>query len=145
MHIGDINDNSIDNLKYGYRSEILHKTYKRGRRKIGKPSKNFMSYNEKQYKKYSDLARDYDLTPRRLFKRLAQGWSLDEAINIPVKRKEHRLYKRMYIYKGKLMSLKQLAEISGISASTITKRLNRGWSIEEAVEIPTKTNIERNI
>lgn len=144
MHIGDINDNSIDNLKYGYRSEILHQTYKRKRR-IGQPSNNFMSYNEKQYKKYSDLARDYDLTPRRLFKRLAQGWSLDEAINIPVKRKEHRLYKKMYIYNDKLMSLKQLAEISGISVQTITKRLNRGWSIEEAVEIPTKNKIERNI
>lgn len=136
MHIGDINDNSVDNLKYGYRSEILHQTYKRGRRKIGKPSKNFISYNSKQYKKYSDLARDYKITPRRLFKRLSKGWSLDEAINIPIDRKEHILHKKLYKYNDKLMSIKQLSDFSGLSSSTISKRLDRGWSLEEAVEIP---------
>lgn len=140
MHISDINDNSVDNLKYGYRSEILHQTYKRGRRKIGKPSKNFMSYNGKQYKKYSDLARDCKITPHRLFKRLAQGWSLDEAINIPIERKEHILHKKLYKYNNKVMSIKQLSDFSGLSESTISKRLDRGWSLEEAIEIPNLRN-----
>ncbi len=140
MHISDINDNSVGNLKYGYRSEILHQTYKRGRRKIGKPSKNFISFNGKQYKKYSDLARDNNITPRRFFKRLEKGWSLDEAISIPVIRKEHRLHKKLYKYNDKLMSVKQLSEFSGLSESTISKRLDRGWSIEESIEIPNLRN-----
>ena len=127
MHIYDINDNSVDNLKYGYR-------------KIGKPSKNFMSYNRKQYKKYSDLAREYNITPQRLIKRLKKGWSLDEAINIPVIRKERRLHKKLYKYNNKIMSVKQLSEFSGLSQSTISKRLDRGWSIEEAIEIPNLRN-----
>lgn len=140
MHISDINDNSVDNLKYGYRSEILHQTYKRGRRKIGKPSKNFMSFNSKQYKKYSDLARDYNITPRRLLKRLSAGWSLDEAINIPFEREKRRLHKKLYKYNNKVMSIKQLSDFSGLSESTISKRLDRGWSLEEAIEIPNLRN-----
>lgn len=140
MHISDINDNSVENLKYGYRSEILHQTYKRNRRKIGKPSKNFMSYNGKQYEKYSDLAREYNITPHRLFKRLDRGWSLEEAINIPIDRKEHILHKKLYKYNNKLMSIKQLSEFSGLNPSTISKRLDRGWSVEEAVEIPNLRN-----
>ena len=139
MHIADINDNSVENLRYGYRSEILHQTYKRKRR-IGNASKNFMSFNGKQYQKYSDLARDYNITPHRIFKRLSKGWSLDEAINIPIERKEHKLHKQLYKYNGKLMSIKQLAEINGLSDSTVRKRLNRGWSVEESVEIPNLRN-----
>ena len=139
MHISDINDNSVDNLKYGYRSEILHQTYKRKRR-IGKPSNNFMSYNGKQYKKYSDLARDCKITPRRLLKRLSAGWSLDEAINIPFEREERRLHKKLYKYNNKVMSIKQLSDFSGLSESTISKRLDRGWSLEEAIEIPNLRN-----
>ena len=140
MHISDINDNSVENLKYGYRSEILHQTYKRGRRKIGKPSKNFISFNGKQYEKYSDLARDNNITPRRFFKRLEKGWSLDETINIPVKRKEYRLHKKLYKYNDKLMSVKQLSKISGINEKAIYKRLARGWSVEESVGIPLGRN-----
>lgn len=140
MHISDINDNSVDNLKYGYRSEILHQTYKRGRRKIGKPSKNFMSFNGKQYEHYIELAKDYNLKPQRLFNRLENGWSLDEAINIPVERKEYILHKKLYKYNDKLMSVKQLSALSGISEQTLYSRLARGWGIEEAVEIPNLRN-----
>ena len=140
MHIADINDNSINNLKYGYRSEILHQTYKRKRR-IGQPSKNFMSYNGKQYQKYSDLAKDYNLTPHRIYRRLSNGWSLDEAVNIPINRRENILHKRLYEYNGKLMSVKQLSNLSGLTTSTIYKRLSRGWSIEETIEIPTKESM----
>ena len=38
------------------------------------------------------------------------------------------------------MSVKQLSEFSGLSESTISKRLDRGWSIEEAIEIPNLRN-----
>lgn len=142
MHIADINDNSINNLKYGYRSEILHQTYKRKRR-IGKPSGNFISYNGKQYRKYSDLARDHNITPHRLFRRLQDGWSLEEAVDIPIKRKEYILHKKLYKYNGKLMSIKQLAQINNLTENIVRKRLDRGWSVEESVEIPNLRNQRR--
>lgn len=136
MHIGDINDNSVNNLKYGYRSEILHQTYKRGRRKIGKPTQNKFSYNGVQYKKLSDLAKRYKINPRLLYKRIEHGWSLDEAVSIPRERKEKILNNQLHKYKDKLMSVKQLSKISGINEKAIYKRLARGWSVEESVEIP---------
>ena len=38
-------------------------------------------------------------------------------------------------YKGKLYSINELSDISGIPAHTIRDRLRRGYSIEEAVKI----------
>ena len=44
MHIGDSQDDSVGNLRYAYRSQILHAMYKRGKRKVGKPSNATISY-----------------------------------------------------------------------------------------------------
>ena len=144
MHIGDINNNSVENLKFAYRSQILHQTYKRGRRKIGKPTQNKFSFNGVQYKKLSDLAKRYKINPKLLYRRIANGWSLDETVSIPYERKERILNKRLYKYKGKLMSVEQLSQISEINRKNIYKRLNRGWSVEEAVEIPLAERRKNN-
>lgn len=140
MHIGDVTKNDINNLKYGYNSEIKYTMYKNGRRKIGKPSNYKFSFNNKQYKKFSDLAKDNNLKPKLLFKRLSNGWTLKEAVEIPKNRKEKILKKALYEYNGKLMSIKQLSEISGHNEKMLYKRLSRGWSLEEAIEIPNLKN-----
>lgn len=136
MHIGDVTKNDIENLKYGYNSEIKYRMYKNGKRKIGKPSKYNFSFDEEQYKIFSELARDNNLKPKLLFKRISRGWTLEEAVKIPKNRKEKILKKALYEYNGKLMSIKQLSEISGHNEKMLYKRLSRGWSVEEAVEIP---------
>lgn len=143
MHIGDVKKNDIKNLKYGYISEIKYTMYKNGKRKIGKPSKYNFSFDEKQYKTFSELARDNNLKPKLLFKRLSNGWTLKEAVEIPKNRKEKILKKALYEYNGKLMSIKQLSEISGHNESMLYKRLSRGWTVEEAVEIPN-LNVKEN-
>lgn len=140
MHIGDVTKNDIENLKYGYNSEIKYRMYKNGKRKIGKPSKYNFSFDEKQYKTFSELARDNNLKPKLLFKRLSNGWTLKEAVEIPKNRKEKILKKALYEYNGKLMSIKQLSEISGHNEKMLYKRLSRGWSLEEAIEIPNLKN-----
>lgn len=136
MHIGDVTKNDIENLKYGYNSEIKYRMYKNGKRKIGKPSKYNFSFDEEQYKTFSELARDNNLKPKLLFKRISRGWTLEEAVKIPKERKEKILKKALYEYNGKLMSIKQLSEISGHNEKMLYKRLSRGWTVEEAVEIP---------
>lgn len=136
MHIGDVTKNDIENLKYGYNSEIKYRMYKNGKRKIGKPSKYNFSFDEEQYKTFSELARDNNLKPKLLFKRISRGWTLEEAVEIPKERKEKILKKALYEYNGKLMSIKQLSEISGHNEKMLYKRLLRGWTVEEAVEIP---------
>ena len=135
MHIGDITDNRIENLKYGYRSELLHLTYKKGRRQ-GKPSRYNISYKGIKAKNLSELARKNGVKPKTLFKRIDRGWTLEEAIEIPQQRQEHMLKKALYEYNGELLSVKQIAEKYNISEKAIYKRLSRGWSIEETIEIP---------
>lgn len=146
IHIGDISDDSVENIEYGYRSEMLHLTYKKGRRKIGKPSGNIVSYKGKAYRKWSELARDYKISPELMFKRLNRGWNLSEALEIPSNLNKH-LKVKLYKYNGKLYTVKQLSEISGISEKNIYERLKRGWDIESAVEIPLgrKVKYETNI
>lgn len=137
IHLGEIDDDSVENIAYGYRSEMLHLMYKKGHRKVGKPTRNIISYKGKQYKTFSQMAKDYGIKPKRLDKRIHRGWTLQEALEIPTERKQQKLNVKLYKYNDKLYSLKELSKISGISQKTIWKRLKRNWSIEESVEIPT--------
>ena len=60
MHISkDGTNNNVTNLKWAYNSEIKFHMYKKGSRKIGKPSIYTISYKGKRYKNYNDLAKDY--------------------------------------------------------------------------------------
>lgn len=142
-HIGETTDDRLENLKYEYRSKILHDMYKKGHRKIGKPSNYNISYNGKQYKNISEMARDNGISPKLLHKRVQNGWTLEESIKIPRDRKSKILNVKLYEYNNKIMSVKQLSDLSGISSKTIYKRLARGWDIESAVEIPLRKKKER--
>jgi hypothetical protein len=136
MHLKEIDDDSVENIAYGYRSEMLHLMYKKGHRKIGKPSKNIISYKGKKYRHFFDMAKEYGISAKQFNKRLNRGWTLEESLEIPINRKKHILKVKLYEYNGKLYSVKQLSEISGIDTKAIYKRLKRGWNIYEAIEIP---------
>lgn len=41
-------------------------------------------------------------------------------------------------YKGECLSLRQWSSRTGISASTLSDRLRRGWSVEKALTTPPK-------
>jgi hypothetical protein len=137
IHLGAIDDDRVENIAYGYRSEMLHLMYKKGHRKVGKPTNNIISYKGIQYCSFSDMARDYNIEPKLLNKRINHGWTLEESLEIPVEREQFRLNKRLYEYNGKLYTVKELAELSGLNEKTIYKRFKRGWNVEETVEIPT--------
>lgn len=115
---------------------MLHLTYKRGRR-IGRPTNNKISYKGVQAVSISDLARKYNISEKILHQRIAKGWTLEEAIEIPKERKERKLSRALYEYNGQLLSVRQIAEKYNISEKNIYRRLGRGWSIDETIEIPT--------
>lgn len=140
IHLKEIDNDNINNIAYGYKSEMLHLMYKKGHRKIGKPTKNIVSYKGKQYKTFSEMARDYGIEPKRLEKRTSEGWTLEEALEIPTKRSIKKLNVKLYMYNNNLYTVKQLSKMSGIPERTIYKRLSRGWSIEETMEIPLAKN-----
>lgn len=50
-----------------------------------------------------------------------------------------------YEYNGKIYCLTSLAEISAVSLDSIRRRIRSGWSVEDAVNTPSKTYKGRNI
>jgi hypothetical protein len=44
---------------------------------------------------------------------------------------------RLYEFRGRRYLLNELAELSGVESSTIRARLGNGWSLEQAVCIPS--------
>jgi hypothetical protein len=138
MHISkDGLDNRADNLKWAYNSEVKFNMYKKGSRKIGVPSGNKISYKGKRYKNYTELGKDYGLSQHQLFHRLSKGWSLEEALEIPMN-KMGGGRPLFYDYYGKAMTLEQISKITGIDKRTIQKRICNGWDIYSAAEIPKR-------
>lgn len=135
MHVGDIKDNSVENLKYGYRSELLHKMYKRGSRK-GKATRYTISYKNKQYTKLAQIAKANNVSPILMYKRLEAGWTLEESIEIPNLGNKIKTNVALYKYNNELISVKEIAKRLNTNAGAIYKRFSRGWSVEEVMEIP---------
>lgn len=124
-----------DNLKWVLPTEQRHIMYNRGNRKIGKPSGKRISYHKEGYNNYSELAEAYRIDKRIFHLRLNRGWSLDEIIKIPIKKENKGKKPFLYRYYDKLMTVNDIAEITGINPKLIQNRLNKGWNIYEASEI----------
>lgn len=137
MHIGDKTNDSVNNLRYVSLAEAQY-----NKKKIKKKEIKLIDdiYTTGEIREQKKVAEQNGIKEHQLYKRLYEGWSLNEATTIPIARKERILNKKLYEYKGKLYSIKQLAEISGINESAFRKRLDRGWTIEDAVEIPLAKN-----
>jgi hypothetical protein len=81
-------DISVNNLKWAYYSERQHNAYNKGARKIGKTSKTRITFNGKNYKSYEEIRRKYKIDKNTFWQRFyVRGWSLQEAIEIPVGRR----------------------------------------------------------
>lgn len=90
MHISkDATDNSIKNLKWAYHSETKHNMYNKGSRKKGKPTNTKITYKGKNYKNYSSIAKNKGINIKSFFNRMYLGWSLYEAIDVPVGRRNN--------------------------------------------------------
>lgn len=133
-HINNRLDDSVENLKWVFKEQIKFLMYKNGNRK-GIPTENKISYKGKKYKSISSIARDYKLKEHEVHKRLERGWTLKEALEIPIDKRNCGNHAKFYLYYGKYKTIKQIASENNITAQLLRKRLNRGWNIYEASEI----------
>jgi hypothetical protein len=143
MHIGDTKENSLENLRFAYRSQILFNTYKRGAR-FGNPTRYKVSYDKSKYTSLSDIARTHNINPDRFLKRLDLGWSLEEALSIPVRQENVGRKPLSYKYYDRYMTLEEISKITGISKELIQKRLSKKWNIYEAAEIPASRKVAKD-
>lgn len=66
--------------------------------------------------------------------RLKRGYSIDDALTTPIPKRKPRNMK--IEYNGESHTIPEWAEITGVSAQAIRRRINGGWSIENALTIP---------
>ena len=88
MHLSqDKSDNSVDNLEWAYKSETRHNMYNKGSRKVGKATKTKISYKGRNYKRYSQIAKELGINQKTFYNRIYLGWNLWEALEVPVGRR----------------------------------------------------------
>lgn len=90
-------------------------------------------YND-EYKTLSEYSREYNVSRDVLKNRINSGWSVKDAIEVPVNAK-----KQYFSFNGEIHSVKEWAEIIGISKQTLKDRLRRGYSFEDAITGNMKT------
>ena len=71
--------------------------------------------------------------PTLVRNRLALGWSIEEALTTPADRHKACRYTKQYTCNGETHSASEWAKIRGLDVSTIRKRLQRGFTIEQAL------------
>lgn len=87
-------------------------------------------------------ARFYGLTVNAWFMRLHSGYTPEQAAGLePKPKKKHHSAKKVMVFGEIYPSLdeacRQLSKKNGLNFNTVKGRLQRGWSIEDAVTIPT--------
>ena len=89
MHLNDDKDNSVKNLMWGYYSETKHNMYNKGSRNNGKATHTKITYKGKNYKSYRAIAKNEGINTQTFFNRMYLGWSIQEALDVPVGRRNY--------------------------------------------------------
>lgn len=85
----------------------------------------------------AEWSRQTGVSQNTIFNRLSAGWDAGEAVTKPPKKLDQSWNKfRTIEAGGKKLSVKEWAEVTGISPATIYARLRNGWDEEKAVLTP---------
>lgn len=83
----------------------------------------------------TDWAIQFNLSPKCLSYRLANGWDFEKAIKVP----DGYGNRRIIEYKGEFLSLEQLAERFDINIRTLQDRIyKKKWDIEKSLTTPVR-------
>ena len=82
-------------------------------------------------KTLSEIETELGLNYNILSYRINQNWSIEDAINIPPRKRSIKLN-----FDGKSLTIPEWAQKLGIKEQTIRIRLTRGWTVEETLGKP---------
>ena len=86
----------------------------------------------------SEWAEITGLTVSGIYGRMyTRGWSIEDAIKTPLPQT------KTYEYKGEHKTILQWALSAGLKRNTVEERLKRGWSMDAALNTPTRTQGKR--
>ncbi len=84
----------------------------------------------------SELCRVFDKNYYRVRRRVALGWSVEDALFEPKMPRKIRKTNRLVTVDGITAHLKEMADRYGINKTTVRNRLDRGWDMDAAFKIP---------
>ena len=99
----------------------------------------------KAYKTKSEMAEDHGINLHALSKRLSKGWTLEEALSIPLGGKRHPEIKRKCKPHNKHVTdpwgkefnnYGEMADFHNIPKDVLNDRRKRAWSLERALTTP---------
>lgn len=91
----------------------------------------------------TDWARKLGLRSQILTKRLARGWSLENALTLPALSDQTRLTNRYIEFMGERHCVTDWAKLMGLPTGVLQARLHLGWSVERALTFPHKKRRKR--
>ena len=99
----------------------------------------------KLFDNLADAARHYDILPKTLRARLRSGWSINEAFGINFRDRPVNFKKSLVFLGKKFASVKDRDAFYGISKNIIERRIQRGWTDEQAAGLEPPPHRHRNI
>lgn len=82
-----------------------------------------------------DIAVKYGVNRVQFRARMRRGWDMERAATTPPEPKHTKQGARVYEYKGKLCSLKDLEAVAQCTKSSLYRRIKSGLSVAQAVEM----------
>lgn len=131
LNAGTVGNRLEDGWTY---DEIVKKYGKTNRRE--KPIVQKVVCNGIEYKSVSEFALKNGMAISTTQRKINAGMKPEEILKegLALRETQKYIWGKEYQYLGKKMTLKELEELSGVPYKTIHKRLQRGWSVEDAVE-----------
>ncbi len=82
-------------------------------------------------------AEEYNVKQTKVLKRLKNGWSIPQALEIELPPKLHKRSKFVE-FNGQKLCIEDWSRITNIPSRTIAWRLRKGWDVEKALNTPSR-------
>ena len=129
---------SVDEIVRKYSKKYKNMTTEKNTYKDRK-SEVELIYNGKKYDSQKELVEEFNINPSTLSINLRKGMPLDEIVERYSRLEKKDSNEKTFIYLGQEMTIRELAELSGINIETIRGRIeDLGWSVSKAVETPVR-------
>lgn len=88
-------------------------------------------------------SRRLGIAAKTLHRRIELGWPVVDVLAIPVDNKLSKNHVRKYDHDGLSLTLSEWSRRTGITHGSIQGRINAGWTLSEALTVPTRKHSAR--
>jgi hypothetical protein len=93
-----------------------------------------IEYNGEK-KSLIEWGKELGRSPNTINERLKRGWTIEQALEIPLTRKKNFVY-----FRGLKRNLRDISNSIGIAIPTLRGRIKNGWTDEDIVNTPMMTS-----